>query len=523
MSRLVFPVLLLFSLSACTAAPVRPDRVIGPLPAPESSGPLLSPRAWDTPRRKPLSPGRVAKPSGKSFSPAAELDSPGGHAKPGERAVIGRLYTPPDSLIVPSRPAPEAPKKPAPPAPRDGDARIESEGDTRVKKDSGPQIPIKVNAQVRWFIRYYTGPSRVTFAKWLERSTRYLDFMRGILREEGVPEDLVYIALIESGFNSRAYSIAGASGIWQFMKPTARRYGLKINWWIDERRDPVKATRAAARYFKDLHKTFRSWHLAQAGYNAGEGKIRRGLNRLKRKDFWTLAKTRLIARETRSFVPKFVAARMLAKNPKAYGFTGLKYDPPLRFEEIPVHRPTDLRWIASAAGVSMNVIRSLNPELRRWKTPPGYPGYKIKVPSGVSSKVAKAIADWKPSLYAGKVYEVRNGDTLGEIARNLGTTIEALAKVNGLRNPSRLAVGQRLVLPEKSLKPARVRTGKLSAGAKIERPAAGVDGAHVVRSGESIWDISRRYGVSVANLLTWNRLSKDALIMPGDKIALSSN
>ncbi|MDP7386794.1 MAG: LysM peptidoglycan-binding domain-containing protein, partial [Nitrospinota bacterium] len=126
-------------------------------------------------------------------------------------------------------------------------------------------------------------------------------------------------------------------------------------------------------------------------------------------------------------------------------------------------------------------------------------------------------------LYAGKVYEVRNGDTLGEIARNLGTTIEALAKVNGLRNPSRLAVGQRLVLPEKSLKPARVRTGKLSAGAKIERPAAGVDGAHVVRSGESIWDISRRYGVSVANLLTWNRLSKDALIMPGDKIALSSN
>ena len=521
MPRFVFPVLLLFSLAACTATPVKPDRVIGPLPVPESAGPLLIPKAWDVSRGKPLTPGRIAKPSGKSFSPAAGLDSPGRRAGPVDRAVIGRLYTPPDSVIAPSRPAPESPKKSAPPTePRDGDARIESEGDTRLEKDGGPQIPIVLNAQVRWFIRYYTGPSRVTFAKWLERSTRYVDFMRGIMREEGVPEDLVYIALIESGFNSRAYSMAGASGIWQFMRSTARRYGLKINWWIDERRDPVKATRAAARYFKDLHKKFRSWHLAQAGYNAGEGKIRRGLNRLKRKDFWTLAKTRLIARETRSFVPKFVAARILAKNPKAYGFTDLEYEPPLRFEEVPVLQPTDLRWIASAAGVSMNVIRSLNPELRRWKTPPGYPGYKIKDPPGVSQKVAKAIADWKPSLYTGKIYEVRN--TLGEIARNLGTTIEALAEANGLKDPGRLVIGQRLILPEKNPKPAKARTGKLSAGAKIESPAAGPAGAHVVLSGESIWDISRRYGVSVANLLSWNHLSKDALIMPGDKIALSS-
>ena len=523
MPRFVFPVLFLLSLAACTATPVQPDRVVGPLPVPESAGPLLIPKTWDAPRGKPLPPARVAKPSGKSSSPAAGLDSPGGRAEPGQRAIIGRLYTPPDSVIVPSRPAPESPKKSVPPAaPRDEDARIESEGDTRIKKGGGPQIPIVLNAQVRWFIRYYTGPSRVTFAKWLERSTRYVDFMRRIMREEGVPEDLVYIALIESGFNSRAYSMAGASGIWQFMRPTARRYGLKINWWIDEHRDPVKATRAAARYFKDLHKKFRSWHLAQAGYNAGEGKIRRGLNRLKRKDFWTLAKTRLIARETRSFVPKFVAARILAKNPKAYGFTGLKYEPPLRFEEVPVTQPTDLRWIASAAGVSMNIIRSLNPELRRWKTPPGYPGYKIKVPPGVSQKVAKAIADWKPSLYAGKIYEVRKGDTLGEIARNLGTTIEALAEANGLSNPGRLAIGQRLILPEKNPKSAKARTGKLSAGAKSENPAAGPAGAHVVLSGESIWDISRRYGVSVVNLLSWNRLSKDALIMPGDKIALSS-
>ena len=395
----------LFFLAACTAPPVKPRVVIGPLPVPEGSDSILSPKG-----RKPIPPVRMAKPSGKPRGSTPELRSPDKPGEAGDRAVIGRLYAPPDAKIAPSRPVPGAPKKSVPPAaPKKEDTRIEPEGDTRIEKDGGPQIPIVLNAQARWFIRHYSGPNRATFAKWLERSTRYIGLMRRILREEGVPQDLVYIALIESGFNPRAYSWAGASGLWQFMKSTGRKYGLKINWWIDERRDPLKATRAAARYFKDLHETFRSWYLAQAGYNAGEGRIRRGLRRLKRKDFWTLAKTRYIGRETRSFVPKFIAARLMAKDPKAYGFTTLNYEPPLRFEEVSVHKPTDLRWIAAAAGVSMNVIRSLNPALRRWKTPPNYPDFKINVPPGTSQKVAKAIVDWKPSLYAGRSYEVRKG------------------------------------------------------------------------------------------------------------------
>ncbi len=165
----------------------------------------------------------------------------------------------------------------------------ESEGDTRSDREDRPEIPMVLNARVEWFIRYFTGVNRSVFAKWLERSTRYTDMMRRILREEEVPEDLVYIALIESGFNPKAYSWAGASGPWQFMRGTARKYGLRVNWWIDERRDPVKSTRAAARYFKFLHGTFQSWYLAQAGYNAGEGKIQRGLSRLKKKDFCLLS------------------------------------------------------------------------------------------------------------------------------------------------------------------------------------------------------------------------------------------
>jgi membrane-bound lytic murein transglycosylase D len=391
------------------------------------------------------------------------------------------------------------------PSPKMGE---ESEGDTRFKKEAGPKIPMVLNTKVEWFIRYFTGVNRSTFARWLERSTRYTDMMRRILREEGVPEDLIYIALIESGFNPKAYSWAGASGPWQFMRATGRKYGLKVNWWIDERRYPVKSTRAAARYFKFLHRTFQSRYLAQAGYNAGEGKIRRGLRRLKKKDFWTLARTRYIARETRNFVPKFVAAAMIAKNPEVYGFDSLKYQEPLRFEEVPVPRSTSLYRIAAAAGISVRALKRLNPSLRRLKTPPNYKGYQIKVPFGTSERVAAAIRKWKPGRYAGGKYRVQRGDTLGGIAQNLGTSVEALTELNGLRDPGRIYLGQMLNVPGQ---------GK---GLKRTRSASASRAIHVVRRGDTLWDISREYGMSLEKILSLNGLPKGARILPGEKIRL---
>ncbi len=199
----------------------------------------------------------------------------------------------------------------------------------------------------------------------------------------------------------------------------------------------------------------------------------------------------------------------------------MSYQAPIQYEEVPVPRPTDLRWIASAARVSMKEIQQLNPGLRRWRTPPKYPGYKIKVPPGTARQVAAAVRDWRPNLFAGRKYRIQRGDTLGRIARNLGTTVEALAEINGLSDPGRIYVGQNLILPAETQTAAKRKGSTPPGGPKLggspeERPSV-----HIVRSGETLWGISRRYGVSFGNLISWNRLPKDGRIRPGDKIRLS--
>lgn len=488
-----FVPLCLFLNTACTTAPIKwaeKGARVGSLPVPPGGSVEVT--------RQMAVDGVV--------SHIAALEGP---ETPGKPVVIGKLGVPDGNREAAPGPE-EAPDAPWP------DETLKPEGNTRIEPEDAPQIPIVLNKRVRWFIDHYTGPGRVSFAKWLERSTGYIEMMRPILQEEGVPEDLIYIALIESGFDPEAYSWAGASGVWQFMRPTAQRYGLKVNWWIDERRDPVKSTRAAARYFKDLYETFRSWYLAQAGYNAGEGRIQRGLRQVERKDFWTLAKTRYVPLETRNFVPKFVAASILAKNPEAYGFTGLNYAPPLRFEEVPARRSTDLRWIARAAGVSLEEIRRLNPELRRWWTPPNYPDYKLKVPPGTREKIARAIADWNPRLLAHRTYIVQPGDTLGAIARHLGTSVEVLAQFNRLVHPGRIYAGQRLLL-FKGVGPGEAEPDSLA------KEADGTDAAedltvHVVWPGDTIWEMSRRYDAPMGDLMAWNRPSEDARPRPGGKV-----
>ena len=233
-------------------------------------------------------------------------------------------------------------------------------------------IPIVINAAVEQHMKYFQKTIPKRFKMWLERSGRFTPMMRAILKEHDMPEDLVYLALIESGFNCSAYSRAAAVGPWQFIRGTGRRYGLRIDYWVDERRDPVKSTHAAAKYLGDLYAEFGSWYLAAAGYNAGEGKVRRALKRYNADDFWSISQGRryYLKRETRQYVPKMIAAAIIAKNPEKYGFKEIRYWEPLAYDTVKVHSGTSLGVAAKLAGIQTKELVQLNPELRRWCTPP---------------------------------------------------------------------------------------------------------------------------------------------------------
>jgi membrane-bound lytic murein transglycosylase D len=238
------------------------------------------------------------------------------------------------------------------------DRRANADKEDKVTYD----IPITINAQVERWIDYFQTRIPKRFQIWLSRSGRYDKMMRGILKEYGLPEDLFYLAMIESGFSCNAYSRAHASGPWQFIRGTGRRYGLKIDYWVDERRDPVKATHAAAQYLRDLYKEFGSWYLAAAGYNAGEAKIRRALKRYKADDFWDIShrRRRYLKRETKNYVPKMIAAALIAKEPGKYGFKQITYEESMSFDTVKVHGGTSLGVAAKLAGIKTQHLAALN-------------------------------------------------------------------------------------------------------------------------------------------------------------------
>ena len=252
----------------------------------------------------------------------------------------------------------------------------------RLKKELEFDIPIVINAKVEQFIQYFQTVMRSKFSSWLARSEKYIPFMRNTLKEKGLPEDLVYMALIESGFNPYAYSRSKASGPWQFIYLTGKRYGLKVDWWVDERRDPEKSTVAAAKYLKDLYDMFECWYLAAAGYNAGENKIVNAMRRYRTEDFWELSKYQYLKQETKDYVPQMIAAALISKDPEKYGFVGIEYEEPLRYEKVKVPEVTDLLTIARACETSVEEIKDLNPELLKGCTPSKDPDYEVKIPFG---------------------------------------------------------------------------------------------------------------------------------------------
>ncbi|MBE7415603.1 MAG: transglycosylase SLT domain-containing protein [Deltaproteobacteria bacterium] len=333
-----------------------------------------------------------------------------------------------------------------------------------------PEIPVVVNKSVESFIRYFQTNGRKHFEKWLGRSAEYMHMLQAILRENGLPEDLSYIALIESGLNPTVRSHANAVGMWQFIKGTAVRYGLRVDWWIDERRDPEKATYAAASYLKNLYGMFGSWYLAAAGYNAGEGRVARAIKKQGTEDFWELAsKKKALHRETREYVPKYLAALTIAKDPEQYGFSPVVFTEGLRYDKVPVKQATDLRVIAVAAGTTVEEIRRLNPELLRWFTPPDYPGYQIKIPAGSAEVFMENMKKVPPAKRVSFVqHKIKRGDTLGRIAAKYGTEIKPIMHLNENLNPKRLRPGTVIMIP--------VRADR---SASIESPFAAIEAVSI--------------------------------------------
>lgn len=427
-----------------------------------------------------------------------------------------------------------------------GDAVAEAATEPAIDPDEEItyDVPIVRNESVEDYIEYFQTEIRDKFKLWLERSGRYIPAMREIFKERGLPEDLVFVALIESGFNPYAYSRARAVGAWQFIKGTGRLYGLRIDNWIDERRDPIKSTDAAARYLKDLYDRFGSWPLAMAGYNAGEGKIGRALIKAKADDFWDLRSTRYIRRETKGYVPKFMAATIIAKNPERYGFT-LDYNEPLRYDTVIVAGSADLRVVAQAAGVPYEEIKALNPELRTELTPPYVEQYSLKLPLGTQQAFTDAysqIPDERKII--GTRYSIRRNDTLAAVAKRFGTSGSVLREINHLTQGHLLREGDSLFIPKlqavpqepkprmvaskprKSIKIASASKKppvQMAALEKQDLSNSADDGGKIlyrVKDGDTLWDISKSFNVSILALKKYNGMGKRSMIRPGDQLVL---
>jgi membrane-bound lytic murein transglycosylase D len=378
-----------------------------------------------------------------------------------------------------------------------------------------PPSPITVvrNERVEKWLRYFQGRGRDEMARWLSRAGKYRPMVDGIIAENGLPPQLFYLSMIESGLNPKAYSRAHASGMWQFIESRGRQYGLRVDWWMDERRDPEKATRAACAYLRDLRELLGSWELALAGYNAGEGRVLRAQRKHPScPDYWCLD----LPRETEDFVPKFMAAVIIGSDPAAFGFGDCPPVPPLAYDTIEVSEAVDLDAVAKACGTTTEEIKQLNPALRRWCTPP--PGGKahastaLRVPRGAGGTVLAAIEQLPPDERASwQRHEVKRGDTLSELAARYGTSVSAIMSVNDIRDARRIHTGESIVIPVGHYVPD-----------EDETPAAKRTITYTVKKGDTISSIARRHGKDPKDLLRWNGLTWSSPIYPGDRIKVLS-
>ncbi len=400
-------------------------------------------------------------------------------------------------------------------------------------------IDIPLNAKVLSFVQLFTGRLKTYLEEGLGRGARYLPMIQSIFRAEGLPLDLAYVPLVESAFKQNALSRAKAKGMWQFMRGTALENGLKHDWYIDERAEPEKATRAAAKYLKSLYAMFGDWHLALASYNGGPGRVQRAIKRSGRPDFWKLtASTRYLPRETRDYVPLILAAVVIARNPAQYGLTIQPDAPSPEFEEVTLPTAVDLRRIAEWTASPIETIQNLNPELRRWTTPVRAADYTLKVPAGTVVTIRDRLAETDMSQLAPlSWHSVKKGETLATIARKLKVSRSDLAEANYLSIRSKVQPGGQLVIPRAPtlLQAARtenpppvaesrpLETGVATVATVAVGPTAERSEStkliYRVKRGDTLFSIARVFRTSVAALKSWNRLRTNA-IKAGDRLTI---
>ena len=396
-------------------------------------------------------------------------------------------------------------------------------------------VDIPQDPRVLSYVELFQGRLRDYIQESLTRGAKYLPMIQSVFRAEGLPLDLAFIPIIESGFKTNALSRASAKGPWQFMKPTAADHGLKTDWFIDERSDPEKSTVAAAKYLKMLSKMFDGdWHLVLAAYNGGQGRLQRAMQRARTDDFWKLsASSRYLPKETREYVPLILAAMIVGRNPAEYGFEVAAADP-IAYEKVPVSKPIDLRRVAEWTGTSVDEIQALNPELRRWTTPVRYPDYQLKVPVGTAeqfrAKLASAGADELNTL---RWHTVKRGETLATIARKRGVSRTELAAANNLSTRARVKAGQDLIIPTQPATLLATRTERAAPAVTASRPVVGTGAvpevAHAnnagattyyrVKRGDTLFGIARLFNTTVDKLKSWNRLRSNA-IHPGTRLMI---
>ncbi len=386
-------------------------------------------------------------------------------------------------------------------------------------------IPMDVNARVLSIVEMFQTQKREWFQEALDRGALYVPLFHRVLEEEGLPKDLIYLSMIESAFKPRAVSRAGARGLWQFITGTGKLYGLRQDYWVDDRFDPEKATRAAARHLKDLYDEFGDWYLAMAAYNAGPRRIERAIQRTGDRDFWTLAQKRHLPRETRSYVPLILAATLIGKNPEAYGFirpTAAE----LEFDVVELDAPIDLETAAKSAGTSVDEMKALNPELRHWVTPLDRRGYPLRIPKGSRAAFDVAIASIPESERVRfGAHVVERGDTLSKIARRYGTTTEALASANNMRSRTMIHPGQVLTVPVPpgSLGAYSDSTSRRFREASRERIPEGDGEIYVVARGDTLGAIADSFRMNLTELRGLNDLPAGSTrIYPGQRLVVSS-
>lgn len=362
-------------------------------------------------------------------------------------------------------------------------------------------IPLEMNADVERWIEYFTVKDAERFRRFMERGQKYKAMITAVLKDQGIPTEIFYQAMIESGFATHATSHASAVGVWQFIRETGRRYGLRVDHYVDERRDPMRATIAAALYLKDLYNVFQSWYLAMAAYNAGEGRILGAIMRAKTRDFWEMVRMRALPSETMNYIPKFLAATTIGHNPERYGFNDVGAETMPTLASVAVPSPVRLTDVAKTTGIPLAALKEANPHLLRGITPPGVATYRLWIPKPQVEAVenqleqlaelrlkgisAKRLASHSSGRNRPETYMVRRGDTLGRIAGAYGISVAALKKINGLKS-SKLLVGQRL---------------KLWSEANYR--------SYRVRRGDNLSAIARRFNVSVGHIKKVNRLTRD--------------